>query len=299
MSSLQKRVQMVQNSSLLVARPIGFCSGVERALKLARNALQQNALNQNGRVFSLGELIHNPIVVEELRNQGLIPIESLSQARNRTLVIRSHGCAPDLLAQAKRLKINIIDATCPNVAKVQHYAQKLSSEGYTVVVVGDETHPEVKSILAYAKNLGIVYKPNRKIAAKRIGVLAQTTASPALFRSAIANLLEFNPRLEEIIVYNTICQEALARQNAVKEIGSRVDMMLIVGGKNSANTRRLVETVRQIGKPVYHIEDKREIDWQILAQNRPSRIGIAAGTSTPSWVIDEIVKILQAKEVKA
>ncbi len=272
------------NFSIVVAKPIGFCSGVERAIRMAKRVM-----DTNGRVYSLGPLIHNPIVVAELLRQGLEPVETIEQATNGTLVIRSHGCAPDLLKKAQTLKVKIVDATCPNVAKAQRYAKDLSEGGYTVVVVGDPSHPEVKSILAYAKEFGIVYKVGMKISASKIGILAQTTTSSSLFHKAIAELIRHN--FDELRVFNTICEEAAARQKAVKEIGTRVDLVLIVGGKNSANTRRLAETVQAIDKPVYHIEHKEELDRKWLAGLR--RIGIAAGTSTPSLVIDEIVEILK------
>ncbi len=265
---------------VVVAEPIGFCSGVERAIRMARQAM-----GTNGRVYSLGPLIHNPIVVEELIRQGLEPINNIKQASRKTLVIRSHGCAPELIKEADKLKIKIVDATCPNVRKVQKSALELSRRGYTVVVVGDKTHPEVKSILAYAGNLGIVYKSGMKINARKIGILAQTTTSSNLLKKAVEELLEQN--FEEIRVFNTICKEAASRQKAVKEIGSRVDKMLIVGGKNSSNTQRLAETVRKTSKPVYHIETKEQIDWNWFSKG--DKIGIAAGTSTPSLVIDEIV----------
>ncbi|MFB0509372.1 MAG: 4-hydroxy-3-methylbut-2-enyl diphosphate reductase [bacterium] len=271
-----------------VAQPIGFCSGVERAVKMARRAMQTN-----GRVYSLGPLIHNSLVVKELIKEGLQPISNIKKAKGGTIVIRSHGCAPELLTEAAELKIKVVDATCPNVAKVQRYAKNLSQDGYTVVVVGDKTHPEVKSILAYAGKSGIVYRFGMKIKAKKIGILAQTTTSAIFFKQVIQELIKED--WEEIRVFNTICKEAASRQAAVKEIGSRVDLMLIVGGKNSANTQRLAETVRKIGKPVYHIENKGEIDdgWFFDAK----KIGIAAGTSTPSSVIDEIVKILKNPQI--
>lgn len=269
---------------IVVAEPIGFCSGVERAIRMARRAM-----GTNGRVYSLGSLIHNPIVVEELLRQGLTPIKNIRQAAKGILVIRSHGCAPDLLVEAAKQKVKIVDATCPNVAKVQRSAKKLSQDGYTVIVVGDKTHPEVKSILAYAGKLGIVYKTGMKINTKKIGILAQTTTSSILFQKAIEDLIKID--FEEIRVFNTICKEAFSRQKAVKEIGSRVDKMLIVGGKNSSNTQRLAESVRRIRKPVYHIEKKEEIAWNWFSKG--DKIGIAAGTSTPSLVIDEIVEMLK------
>lgn len=278
------RLPKTKRYSVVVAEPIGFCSGVERAIRMARRVM-----GINGKVFSLGPLIHNPIVVEELIRQGLEPVKELKQAKNKTLVIRSHGCAPELLNQAIRLGIEIVDATCPNVRKVQKSAQHLSQQGYTVIVVGDQTHPEVKSILAYAGKLGIVYKTGMKINTKKIGILAQTTISSNLFNQAIEELVKQN--FEEIRIFNTICKEAASRQKAVEEIGSRVDLMLILGGRNSSNTKRLTETIRSIGKPAYQIEKASEINWNWLAKAKT--IGIAAGTSTPSLVIDGIVEILK------
>lgn len=266
---------------IVVCEPIGFCSGVERACRLARSAM-----GTNGRVYSLGPLIHNPFVVQKLQNQGLTPVKEIKEAVGGTLVVRSHGCAPDLLKEAVKLRIKIVDATCPNVARVQRYAKTLSQDGYTVIVVGDSFHPEVKSILAYAGELGIVYKQGMKIAGKKkIGVLAQTTTSPIIYEAAVEDLLKNN--FEEMRIFNTICQEAAVRLRRIKEIGPRVDLMLIVGGKDSANTQRLAETVRAMGKPVFHIENKESIDLNWFSQVQ--RVGIAAGTSTPSLVIKEIV----------
>jgi (E)-4-hydroxy-3-methyl-but-2-enyl pyrophosphate reductase len=284
MNKKTNRPSTTNNFSVVVAEPIGFCSGVERAIRMAKRVM-----GRNGRVYSLGPLIHNPIVVEELIRQGLEPVKDIKQAEKGTLVIRSHGCAPALLKEAKKYSIKIVDATCPNVAKVQRYATDLAKAGYAVVVVGDKTHPEVKSILAYAGKSGIVYKPGLKINAKKIGILAQTTTSLSLFNQAIEELYKHN--FEEIRVFNTICKEAASRQRAVKEIGSSVDLMLIIGGKNSSNTQRLAETVRKIGKSVYHIEKKEEIDWNWFSHAQT--VGIAAGTSTPSLVIDEIVVFLK------
>uniref|UniRef100_A0A7C6AA60 4-hydroxy-3-methylbut-2-enyl diphosphate reductase n=1 Tax=candidate division WOR-3 bacterium TaxID=2052148 RepID=A0A7C6AA60_UNCW3 len=277
---------------IVICEPIGFCSGVERALRLARSAL-----GSCGRVYSLGPLIHNPIVVKELEKQGLTPVQEISEASGGTLVIRSHGASPDLLEEADKLKIKVIDATCPNVARVQAYAKNLSQDGYTVVVVGDLEHPEVKSILAYAQKSGIVYKQGMEIKAERIGVLAQTTTSPVSFAQAVKDLLRNN--FKEMRIFNTICQEAVARQKAVKEISPRVDLFLVVGGKDSANTQALAEAVRAEGKPVFLIENKEMIDLirlRRIAQAR--RIGIAAGTSTPSLAISEIVEILNTRRSK-
>lgn len=285
-----KRHPQLTPWQIVVAKPIGFCTGVERALRMARKAIETN-----NKVYSLGPLIHNPTVVKELIKQGLRPIKDIREAKDSTLVIRSHGCAPELLKEAINLNIKIVDATCPNVAKVQRYAKELSQNGYTVVVVGDKTHPEVKSILANAGNFGIVYRTGMKITNQRIAVLAQTTASPVWLQLAVEDLLKNN--CEEIRVFSTICQEAVARQQAVAAISAKVDLMFIVGGKNSANTRRLAETVNLINKLVYHIEDKREIDWDWLSKIRPRRIGIAAGTSTPASVINEIVISLKGEKI--
>lgn len=270
---------------LVVAEPIGFCFGVKRAINLAKRA----RLKFN-RVWTLGALIHNPEVVAELRRQGIREVGSLSQVKRGALVIRSHGCPPEVLEQARKLGIEVIDATCPYVGRVQRVARDLKSAGYLVIIVGERDHPEVQSLLGYARDAGMVYESKMEISEKKIGVVAQTTIPLKTFQAALTDLSQ--RQFEELRVFNTICEEAASRQAAALKIAREVDLMVVIGGRNSANTSRLADIAREAGKQTYQVENRKELDpgWFAKAQ----RVGVTAGTSTPSWVVDDVLKALRA-----
>jgi 4-hydroxy-3-methylbut-2-enyl diphosphate reductase len=270
---------------VFIARPTGFCFGVERAIRLARNALKQY-----GRVWTYGELVHNPDVLRQLKKEGIKPVRRLSALKNGALVIRAHGGPPAISARCRAQGIEVIDATCPYVRRVQNVARRLATEGYQVVVVGERNHPEVRAILAAAGKKAMVYSPARtKAFARKIGVVAQTTIDRNRFKEAVANLLNFG--YTEIRVFDTICAEVAARQAATARLAQRVDAVIVVGGRNSANTARLAEIVRAQGKPVLHITGPEELKpgpWC-----RFGRIGVAAGASTPAAVVSEVARILR------
>jgi 4-hydroxy-3-methylbut-2-enyl diphosphate reductase len=270
---------------LVVADPIGFCFGVKRAINLAKRA----RLKFN-RVWTLGALIHNPEVVAELRRQGIREVSSLSQVKGGALVIRSHGCPPEVLEQARNLGIEVIDATCPYVGRVQRVVRDLKSAGYLVIIVGERDHPEVQSLLGYARDAGMVYDSKMKISEKKIGVVAQTTIPLKTFQAALTDLSQ--RQFEELRVFNTICQEAASRQAAALKIAREVDLMVVIGGRNSANTSRLADIAREAGKQTYQVENRKELDPGWFAQAQ--RVGVTAGTSTPSWVVDDVLKALRA-----
>jgi 4-hydroxy-3-methylbut-2-enyl diphosphate reductase len=275
---------------LVVARPIGFCFGVKRAIKLANRA----RLKFN-RVWTLGALIHNPEVVAELRRQGIREVSSLSQVKGGALVIRSHGCPPEVLEQARELGIEVIDATCPYVGRVQRVARDLKSAGYLVIIVGERDHPEVQSLLGYARDAGMVYESKMKISEKKLGVVAQTTIPLKTFQAALTDLSQ--RQFEELRVFNTICQEAASRQAAALKIAREVDLMVVIGGRNSANTSRLADIAREAGKQTYQVENRKELNPGWFAQTQ--RVGVTAGTSTPSWVVDDVLKALRAARPRA
>ncbi len=270
---------------LVVARPIGFCFGVKRAINLAKRA----RLKFN-RVWTLGALIHNPEVVAELRRQGIREVSSLSQVKGGALVIRSHGCPPEVLEQARKLGIEVIDATCPYVGRVQRVVRDLKSAGYLVIIVGERDHPEVQSLLGYARDAGTVYETKMKISEKKLGVVAQTTIPLKTFQAALTDLSQ--RQFEELRVFNTICQEAASRQAAALKIAREVDLMVVIGGRNSANTSRLADIAREAGKQTYQVENRKELNPGWFAQTQ--RVGVTAGTSTPSWVVDDVLKALRA-----
>jgi (E)-4-hydroxy-3-methyl-but-2-enyl pyrophosphate reductase len=269
---------------IIVAQPVGFCFGVKRAINIAKRARRKFS-----RVWTLGALIHNPEVVAELRHEGIREVTTLERIDRGALVIRSHGCRPEILEQARRLGIQVIDATCPYVGRVQRFVQDLKSNGYSVIIVGEENHPEVQSLLGYALGAGMVYQPRMKLTTKRIGVVAQTTIPLKTFQAALADLSQSG--FEELRVYSTICEEAAGRQAAARKIAQAVDLVIVIGGRNSANTSRLADIAREAGKRTYQVEKKEELNPGWFAQAQ--RVGVTAGTSTPSWVVDDVLEVLR------
>jgi len=269
---------------VILAKSAGFCSGVRRALKIA-----QKALEEYGAIYSLGSLIHNPQVVEELEKKGVKVIGDLSEVReNRPVLIRSHGVAPQVLERAKQQGIKLIDATCPFVRRVQQHAAELGKTGYRVVIVGDAEHPEVKGIMGWAGTSAMVVNDPRMVedldSCHQIAVLAQTTLSPEKFYEVVINLLG---KAYELRVYETICKASQARQQEAQEIAQNVDLMVVVGGRNSANTRQLARICQDI-VTTYHIEKSEELDEQMFKGARV--VGVTAGASTPDWIIEEVIE---------
>jgi (E)-4-hydroxy-3-methyl-but-2-enyl pyrophosphate reductase len=273
---------------VILADKAGFCFGVQRAISTAFKAAGE------GKVYCLGPLIHNPQEVSRLRDAGVETVEDFSGLRSGdSLIIRSHGVPPAVLASARQKGLTIIDLTCPFVAKAQQHAQSLSMEGYRVVVVGEKKHPEVQSILGYAgENSVVVERPediDQLNLQGRLGVVAQTTQSYGNFSEIVLRLLRLS---NELKVFNTICSSTKERQDATRVLASRVDVMIVVGGRNSANTGRLVSLSRETGKPTYHVEVVDEIRSEWLTGART--VGVTAGASTPGWVIDAVVERLKA-----
>lgn len=273
---------------VILADKAGFCFGVQRAISTAFKAAGK------GNVYCLGPLIHNPQEVSRLRDAGIKTVEDFSGLQSGdSLIIRSHGVPPAVLASAREKGLTIIDLTCPFVAKAQQHAQSLSREGYRVVVVGEKKHPEVQSILGYAgENSVVVERPediDQLDLQGRLGVVAQTTQSYGNFSEIVLRLLRLS---NELKVFNTICSSTKERQDATRVLASRVDVMIVVGGRNSANTSRLVSLSRDAGKPTYHVEVVDEIrsEWMTGART----VGVTAGASTPGWVIDAVVERLKA-----
>jgi small subunit ribosomal protein S1/4-hydroxy-3-methylbut-2-en-1-yl diphosphate reductase len=275
---------------VILADKAGFCFGVQRAISTAFKAKAEG----DGKVYCLGPLIHNPQEVSRLRDAGVETVEDFSGLRSGdSLIIRSHGVPPAVLASAREKGLTIIDLTCPFVAKAQQHAQSLSREGYRVVVVGEKKHPEVQSILGHAgENSVVVEQPEDIDQLKlqgRLGIVAQTTQSYGNFSEIVLRLLRLS---NELKVFNTICSSTKERQDATRVLASRVDVMIVVGGRNSANTGRLVSLSREAGKPTYHVEVVDEIRSEWLTGART--VGVTAGASTPAWVIDAVVERLKA-----
>jgi len=278
---------------VVLADKAGFCFGVKRAINTAFEAAAK------GKVYCLGPLIHNPQEVERLRKAGVKTVEDFSSLQpGDFLIIRSHGVPPQVLEQARAKGLMIIDLTCPFVGKAQRDAEALCREGYQVVVVGEKQHPEVQSILGYAGPNALVVETAEDVRddlfQSRLGVVAQTTQSYGNFSEIVLKLLSLS---KELKVFNTICNSTKERQDSAHALAGEVEVMLVVGGRNSANTSRLVSVCRSEGKPTYHIEVADEIKPEWLAG--VSRVGVTAGASTPDWVLEGVMKKLKSGKLGA
>lgn len=267
--------------SIEVASHAGVCYGVERALKLAAHAAE----SARGSVTTLGPLIHNPIVVRDLESAGVKGAQTVDEVESGTLIIRAHGVVPQVIDQARAKGLEVLDATCPYVKKVHMAAEKLVREGYQLIVVGESGHPEVEGILGHAGDAAHVVSTPHDLdgvdLARKVGVVVQTTQTPANL-AAIVSALAL--RTMDLRVVNTICSATQERQDSAAELASCADVMIVIGGKNSGNTRRLAEICMACCPRTHHIEDSSEI--QRTWFEGVALVGITAGASTPGAHID-------------
>lgn len=270
-----------------VAKAAGVCYGVERALKLATEATESGE-----RVVSLGPIIHNPQAVEGLRARGLDVVSTLDAAGEGTVVIRTHGVPASTITQAREMGLNVLDATCPYVKKVHRAVEQLASEGYLVVIVGEDDHPEVVGIRARAGEDALVISgPDElpdPLGSRKVGVVVQTTQVEHVLNQVIDHLL---PRVNELRVFNTICDATTQRQDSAYELAGRVDAMVVVGGRNSGNTKRLAEICAEVNRRTFHVETADELDpsWFEGAQV----VGVTAGASTPDEQIRGVIDVIE------
>jgi 4-hydroxy-3-methylbut-2-en-1-yl diphosphate reductase len=266
----------------------GACYGVERALRMVRECIGSDAPT-----YTLGPLIHNPLVVADLKAQGVDAIDDVDGADvPSTLVIRSHGVVPQVIKQAEDRGLHVVDATCPHVKKAHEAAACLSKEGYQVLVLGEAGHPEVEGILARAGEDAHVVTCVEELEGlrlkRRVGIVVQTTQTQAFLNDVVAILL---PRVRELRVFNTICTATLQRQQAAAELASRSQAMVVVGGKNSGNTRRLYLVCQEFCANTHHVETPDELDPAWFGN--AGTIGVTAGASTPANQVDGVVARLE------
>jgi (E)-4-hydroxy-3-methyl-but-2-enyl pyrophosphate reductase len=286
-TSQTKTREKHKNLRILVSDSVGFCSGVRRAIKIALAAAGRSECG----IYSMGPLIHNPQVVEKLKQVGVKPLVRIGK-KGGALVLRSHGVSRPVLDQARRRGYKIIDATCPFVRKAQDNARKLSEKGYRVVIVGDRHHPEVKTIRSHVRDRALVVENIDQVKrlkfGPRVGIIAQTTIPTDTFSSIVG---EVTRRAKEVLVFNTICSDTARRQERAKALAGKVDVLLVVGGRNSANTSRLATLCETICPRIHHIETADEIEGRWFRNNYS--VGIVAGSSTPGWLVDSIVDRLR------
>jgi len=272
---------------VVIAKHAGFCFGVKRALQLAEEARK----SRPGEVATLGEIIHNPQVVERLRQAGVRQVESPTEMKAGTLILSCHGVGPEIREEAEKAGLEVIDATCPFVARAQKLVSLLAKEGYEIVIFGDRGHREVMGLEGYgrgkARIIQNVEEAKELAFRQKLGVVVQTTQEIGRYQELLSLLGE---KCQELRAFNTICEATLQRQKSALELARQVDLMLVVGGRNSANTRRLAEVCASTGVEMRHIETAAEISPGWLKGRQ--RVGITAGASTPQWVIDEVTERL-------
>jgi 4-hydroxy-3-methylbut-2-enyl diphosphate reductase len=264
---------------VIKTRHIGFCFGVNRAV----SAVLREAEATKGRIYTLGPLLHNPQMVEILKEKGIEAVDDVSCVGSGVVAFRSHGIRKDEEEQIRSRGLRFIDTTCPFVKRVRKHALYLRRNGYKVVIAGDRTHPEVKSVLSYLDDDGIVFDSSFFIEAKKIGVVSQTTSDQETLSDVVRALAA---RAVELRVYNTICESTNIRRLEAVELAGVAEAMLIVGGKNSSNTTKLYKTVKGIQPRTYHIETEDEIRQEWFAGVH--KVGIAGGASTPDTIIDRV-----------
>lgn len=268
---------------IIVAKKAGFCFGVKRAIDITFTLAKEAKKG----VFTYGPLIHNPQVVEELRQKDIHTVNDLSSSAIKTLIIRTHGVAPEVYADTKKMGYTVIDATCPFVKKAQNFTTILRDEGYQVLIIGDEKHPEVQGLIGFAGSDVIIAKDAEHLprVKRKVGIIVQTTQSFEIFRKIVLQVIE---KAREVKIYNTICDSTIQRVKETKELGKKVGLMIIVGGKNSSNTNQLVNLSLEVCDKVYHIETAGEVAGKWFEGIR--KVGISGGASTPQWIIDDVVK---------
>lgn len=273
---------------IIVAKNTGLCYGVKRALKLARETRRC----RDGRVSTLGDLIHNPQVIADLESRGVASMDALKDIKEGTVIIRSHGVSPEIYKTLKKKKLEIVDATCPIVKKIQGLVAKLARENKEIIIVGNKEHPEIKGLIGYSRGRGRIVENETQVGPmpfkKKRAVLAQSTQDLFLFEKVVAALIE---KTEELQVFNTICHSTQTRQRATSELASEVDILFIVGGKMSSNTRKLYQISKRILPKTYFIESADHITPKMLRGARI--IGISGGASTPPEAIEAAVLRIQ------
>jgi 4-hydroxy-3-methylbut-2-enyl diphosphate reductase len=241
--------------------------------------------------------VHNPQVVSRLERQGVKVIRELGEAQGEVVVIPSHGAAASVFAQLRERGLRMVDATCPFVRQAQKAARELAEAGFAVVVFGDAQHPEVRGVLGWAEEKGMATLEEEEVLKlrplpRRLGILSQTTQSPAQFSRFVSRCAEaLLPRLKALRVVNTICDATRQRQSAALELARKADLVLVIGGKNSSNSRRLAEICSAAGVETHLIETAAELEESWLRQKR--YIGVTAGASTPDEAIREVIQWLE------
>jgi len=282
----------MKNTKIEKAEKLGLCFGVRRAIKLLKEAA-----NKYGEIETLGPVAHNSLLVEALVNLGVKPINRLDQAQGRILAITTHGAGPVVLSEIRARHIHVIDTTCPIVRKAQNAAKELAEAGFDVFIFGDEKHSEVKGLLGWTGDKGIAALDMKQIdnsgkSPSHMGIISQTTQTRSAFIEFAKQLMDMvGPKIEEMRLVNTLCKVTQGQQEAATKLACRSQLMIVIGGGNSANARHLVEICSPLVE-THLVETADEVDtsWLVGKQH----IGITAGASTPDEAVEELIDKLRS-----
>ncbi|WP_434796228.1 4-hydroxy-3-methylbut-2-enyl diphosphate reductase [Terrisporobacter vanillatitrophus] len=274
-----------------IAENAGFCFGVKRAMNMAWDELE-NKTSDN--VYSLGPLIHNKQAVDRYKEKGLMEMDSLDKIPNDCkLIIRSHGVGEKIYTESKSKNMDIVDTTCPFVKKIHDIVKEFSNKGYIIIIVGNATHPEIIGINGWCDNEAIIINSEEEVdnisfnSGHKYCVVSQTTANLESFDKIVSKL---ESKIKDLTVKNTICFATKERQLSANDLAKEVDCMIVIGGKHSSNTQKLVNICKDI-VPTFSIETKEELEKSKLEKFKVA--GVTAGASTPDWIIDEVIEYLK------
>lgn len=282
----------MKNMKVEKAEKLGLCFGVRRAIKLLKEAA-----NKYGEIETLGPVAHNRLLVEALANLGVKPINHLDQAQGRILAITTHGVSPAVLSEIRAHHIHIIDTTCPIVRKAQNAAKELAEAGFDVIIFGDAKHSEVKGLLGWTGDKGIAALDMKQIyssgkSPSRLGIISQTTQTQSAFIEFTRQLMGMvGPKIEEMRLINTLCKVTQGQQEAAIKLARKSQLMIVIGGSNSANARHLVEICSPLVE-THLVETADEVDTSWLVGKH--HIGITAGASTPDEAVEELIDKLRS-----
>jgi len=269
-----------------LAESYGFCFGVKRAIKIAEE-------NRNSATY--GPLIHNANEIDRLKNDFNVALsENLDSFRaGDTAVIRTHGIPKQELSTLNERNVNVIDATCPYVTKPQQICEEMSAQGYDIVIFGDESHPEIKGVKSYAiGNVFVVNSPSEIDGLhlrEKVATVAQTTRKIEEYQQIVGKLMANH---KEVRVFNTICNATFDNQDAVRDLAQKADVMIVIGGKNSSNTKQLHSIAKEYCQDSYHIESQNDLQSEWFSEKK--FCGISAGASTPDWIIDDVISKIKS-----
>ena len=273
-----------------IAKEAGFCFGVKRAMKMAWDELEENSS-----IYALGPLIHNKQAVKKYEDRGLITVDNILDIPNdKSVIIRSHGVSKNVYDEANDNNLNVVDTTCPFVRKIHAIVNEFYENGFKIIIIGDKNHPEVIGINGWCKNTAYIIKSVDDLKQLNISndfkycVVAQTTLNLELYNNIVD---ELSKQLENITFKNTICSATKTRQQAAKELATDVDCMVVIGGKHSSNTQKLVNICKE-HVPTFAIETKEGLDIDKLKEF--NTVGVTAGASTPDWIIEDVITFIES-----